>query len=72
MHSIEVFSTNLVSMNAAMELKQLLRSVDNDFNIHFDLEDCDRIMRIKGANVPNEKIIELAATVDVCCKVLPD
>ncbi len=72
MDYIEVFKTNLVSITDAMELKHVLRSIDKRLNIHFDLDDCDRIMRVKGPAIKNETIVRAAIEVGVFCEVLPD
>jgi hypothetical protein len=38
--------------------------------INFDLEDCDKILRIHGASISNKKIIELLDSYGYHCEVL--
>jgi hypothetical protein len=40
------------------------------FKINFDLEDCDKILRVEGSNVRQEKIAKLVTENGYCCDVL--
>ena len=45
---IEIFRTDVNDVYRADELIQLLKIHLPDCQINFDLEDCDKILRIKG------------------------
>lgn len=53
---IKVFKTNIDSLIQADLVKNSLLMKFPDFTIHFDLEDCDRILRIEGSYYTAEDI----------------
>jgi len=40
------------------------------FKINFDLDDCDRILRVEGENIAHEEIIELITLNGCQCNIL--
>ena len=47
---VEVFKTNV---QEAVNARLLIRSIQRcfpDYNVNFDLDDCDRILRVKSSN----------------------
>jgi hypothetical protein len=40
------------------------------FSINFDLEDCDKILRVEGRNIPQEKIAALVTENGYQCSIL--
>ena len=68
---VEVFKTNVVDEEAAAELLQGLQSLLPLANINFDLQDCDKILRVK-INV--DKLQQLVKThleeKNVACEIL--
>ncbi len=56
---IEVFRTNVNSIQQADSLTALLLLSYPFAAITFDLEDCDRILRIAGAHAPQHVIATL-------------
>jgi len=70
--TIEVFKTNVKSLQAAKRLKLLLEKLLPGCKINFDLEDCDKILRIKGDNVDKEIIIGLMNRYNYSCEPLND
>ena len=70
--TIEVFKTNVKSLQAAKRLKLLLEKLLPGCKINFDLEDCDKILRIKGDNVDKEIIIGLMNCYNYSCEPLND
>jgi hypothetical protein len=70
---IEVFRTNVVKPNEAKILKAKLHQMYN-CEASFDLEDCDRILRVKchSADIKPEHIIELLSQNGFFAEVLPD
>lgn len=56
---IEVFKTNIIREEDASQMVQLLHSKYPKHKITFDLEDCDKILRIEGSKIDSTQIIEL-------------
>lgn len=58
---VEVFKTNVNDEQAAIEIISILKTSFPDLKINFDLEDCDKILRIKTHNGFSDikKIIKL-------------
>jgi hypothetical protein len=67
---VEVFKTNVEKISQSKILLQKLSSHFPSHKINFDLTDCDRILRVQGANVSSEKIIELLSEENYQCRVL--
>ena len=67
---VEVFKTNV---NEVALSEVLIRQVLNHFpesRVNFDMEDCDRILRVEAAHIVPEKIIEILNTNGYSCEVL--
>lgn len=47
---IEIFKTNVKTELEAFVLTELLQNVFVHATVNFDLEDCDRILRVDGIN----------------------
>ena len=67
---VEIFKTNIDEQQKAEILLKLLSTKFPDFKINFDLEDCDKVLRIEGSHVVPEKIIELVETNAHQCELL--
>ncbi len=71
---VEVFTTNVVEKSEAALLVEQIESSFPDYKANFDLEDCDRILRIKfdtGA-VDAERVIKFLSTFGYKISLLPD
>ncbi len=67
---IEVFKTNVQeAAHSEMIIGRLLEHFPNSV-INFDLEDCDKILRIHASEISNHKIIELLNSHGFQCEVL--
>ncbi|MBZ4044533.1 hypothetical protein [Flavobacterium hibisci] len=67
---IEVFKTNVQeAAHSEMIIGRLLEHFPNSV-INFDLEDCDKILRIHASEISNHKIIELLNSHGFKCEVL--
>lgn len=67
---IEVFKTNVQeAAHSEMIIGRLLEHFPNSV-INFDLEDCDKILRIHASEISNHKIIELLNLHGFQCEVL--
>ena len=56
---IEVFKTTIQNANEAKEITQKLLDYYPLIKINFDLEDCDKILRIEGSEVDYNCIVVL-------------
>ena len=66
---VEVFKTNVAMPDAARLLDILLQRMPQ-YKINFDLEDCDRILRVEGNNIMPERIIAVLGANGYQCNVL--
>ena len=67
---IEVFKTNVQEFSEAQKLVALLRRHFPDSKINFDLDDCDKVLRMEGNNFRIEKVMTLVMEKGFVCKVL--
>jgi hypothetical protein len=67
---IEVFKTNVQDIQQSLKTLSKLRQCFPDLRVNFDLEDCDKILRVEGKNVPNKKIIKTLLLEGYHCEVL--
>jgi hypothetical protein len=67
---IGIFKTNVQEVaHSKMIVEQLLEQFPNS-TITFDLEDCDKILRIHGGSISNTSIIALLNGHGFHCEVL--
>ncbi|QSW88531.1 MULTISPECIES: hypothetical protein [Flavobacterium] len=67
---IEVFKTNVQEeWQCKMIIEMLLEHFPNS-SINFDLEDCDKILRVHASSICNTTIIELLNSHGYHCEVL--
>lgn len=71
---IEVFKTNVEDPNEAEWLIRLINNTFSGCQVNFDLEDCDRIMRVKCDKpaIDTENIISLLKDSGFKAEVLHD
>ncbi len=67
---VEVFKTNVQRKGEAKMLLLKLVQLFPEHKINFDLDDCDKILRVQGKNISSEKIIQLIIEENYQCKVL--
>lgn len=67
---IEVFKTNVKSKTSAKKICSDLIAILPDSKINFDLEDCDKILRIESSLISSCKIIDVLKNRGFLCKVL--
>lgn len=68
---VSVFKTNVQCPAKAVYIVNGLLSQYPDFRINFDLDDCDRILRIEGAEVQINRIISSLKNLGYFCEELP-
>ncbi|WP_423146702.1 hypothetical protein [Rubrolithibacter danxiaensis] len=67
---VEVFITNVRKASHAKALEALLLQHFPESSINFDLDDCDKILRIEGGNFLTEKVEVLVKESGFMCEVL--
>jgi len=67
---IEVFKTNVEHSEQAAKLITVLTKQFSSFTVNFDLEDRDKILRVKGKEITPEKIITVLNSKGYKCSVL--
>ena len=71
---VEVFKTNVDSRDHAMWLVALIHKIFPDYQANFDLEDCDKILRVKCTTSPvcPSSLIRILQDLGFYAEVLPD
>ena len=69
---VEVFKTNVDHPAAAQGLLCKLSELLPEHRINFDLEDCDRILRVEGTAVPIHYIVDILTGQGFTCQELDD
>ncbi len=67
---VEVFKTNVYEEERSKALLQKLLVHFPNNKINFDLEDCDKILRVEGKNILPEKIREILNEEGHDCEIL--
>jgi len=67
---VEVFKTNVGNKNQAEQILKALKKNFPRLKINFDLDDCDKILRVEGENLSSGAIIELMKSNKFLCQIL--
>lgn len=67
---IEVFKTNVKCPEDADRLKCILAGKYPGSKVSFDLEDCDKVLRIEGNNIHADAVIMLLQNEGIYCRAL--
>jgi hypothetical protein len=67
---VEIFKTNVQGEDESKNIIHQLLEHFKEYKINFDLEDCDKILRVEGKDIPSLKIIQVVTTQGYQCKVL--
>lgn len=67
---IEVFKTDVYEPERSIIIIQKLLEYFPDNKINFDLEDCDKILRVEGSNILPEKIMQMLNEEGYFCEIL--
>ena len=57
--TVEIFKTNVTSPEAAAWLAEILKTLFPRCRINFDLQDCDRILRIQGDSIETSRVVSV-------------
>jgi hypothetical protein len=69
---VEVFKTNVQSQYDAIALKEILLKEFPVIQINFDLDDCDKILRMEGKIVPVSSVIQIVKMEGFNCEILEE
>lgn len=71
---IEVFKTDVDDIDSARRLIDRIHETFDYCEANFDLDDCDRILRVKGIKSDEEIFIIISLAKDLGCyaQILPD
>jgi len=71
---IEVFKTNVTKPVHAAAIVSAIRSMRGHYHVNFDLDDCDRIMRVKSerGEVEKELLIKILGRFGFKAAILDD
>jgi hypothetical protein len=67
---VEVFKTNVENKNQAEQILKALKKNFPRVKINFDLDDCDKILRVEGEDLSSGAIIELMKSNKFLCQLL--
>jgi hypothetical protein len=67
---VEVFKTNVQKKDETITIIQKLHEYCPQGKINFDLEDCDKILRVEDVYVPKVKIVLLLNAYGYHCEIL--
>lgn len=67
---VEVFKTDIRKTSQAKAIISLLRQHFPGSIINFDLEDCDKILRVEGTDLLPERVVVLIQKKGFTCKIL--
>lgn len=67
---IEVFKTNVYRITEAKKMAALLLNHFPGSKINFDLDDCDKVLRVEGRYFVTEKVMTLMKESGFQCAIL--
>jgi mevalonate kinase len=72
--TIEVFKTNVEDKEEADKIIEAIHQSFEDHKANFDLQDCDKILRVVSANeyLQATSVIQLVKTLGYHAEILPD
>jgi len=69
-NNVEIFKTDIDKLNDAISVLKILNEKYPKHKINFDLEDCDKILRMEGENIDPKNIVKLMNTIGHQCEIL--
>jgi hypothetical protein len=67
---IKVFKTDVDKREDAYEILEVLDKLLKPIRVTFDLEDCDRILRVEGKDFETDEVINVLNLCGFYCEVL--
>ena len=70
MKKVEIFKTNVNDRKMAKRVMRLLYRKFPDCRINFDLDDCDKVLRIEGEYLRTEIVRDIVTEQGIACEVI--
>ncbi|WP_413670006.1 hypothetical protein ACEN9X_08765 [Mucilaginibacter sp. Mucisp86] len=67
---VEVFKTNVENPADASILVALLQKQIINSRVNFDLEDCDKILRVEGTDISHRRVVAILKKHGYLCELL--
>lgn len=67
---VEVFKTNVNQKSRSEGLIKMLREYFPHHSVNFDLEDCDKILRVEAEFLKVEEIVDFLRKEGIMCEAL--
>ncbi|WP_240622682.1 hypothetical protein [Flavobacterium crocinum] len=64
---VEIFKTNVQKESEKDYIIAVLQSQFTDYKINFDLEDCDKILRVEGIDIQCDNIMDYVHCLGFTC-----
>ncbi|WP_367770394.1 hypothetical protein AB3G33_13455 [Flavobacterium sp. WC2421] len=64
---VEVFKTNVQKKAVTNYIISIFKTHFPDYKVNFDLEDCDKILRIEAEKLDSNKIVEYVNSIGYQC-----
>ncbi|KAF2510093.1 hypothetical protein EYY60_11310 [Flavobacterium zhairuonense] len=64
---VEVFKTNVQKEADKNYVIAVIQTQFPDYKINFDLEDCDKILRVEGVDIESDNIIDYVNCLGYTC-----
>jgi SAM-dependent methyltransferase len=72
MKCVEIFKTNVSTSEEADQVINAVKKVLPQAQINFDLDDCDKILRVEGISNPSGMIVNTVMELGYYCEAIPD
>lgn len=67
---VEIFKTNIDCECVAQKVERIVKEKFQNLRINFDLEDCDKILRIEADNILVSEIRETIQNMGLKCEAI--
>jgi hypothetical protein len=64
---IEVFKTNVQLISDSIHIIDIIKKQFPNYKINFDLEDCDKILRVEGDKIASKSIVDCLNYLGYAC-----
>ena len=67
---VEIFKTNVLEADEAQQIVRHLLVHFPEARINFDLDDCDKVLRVENTSIDVEKTVAVVNVIGYQCEVL--
>ncbi|WP_343696864.1 hypothetical protein [Flavobacterium sp.] len=64
---VEIFKTNVIKESDKNYITAVIQNQFPDYKINFDLEDCDKILRVEGVELQCDTIVDYVNCLGYTC-----